>query len=184
MHPSSQTWLWLGALVAAMWILRAVRRFWWGFSLVLLPGTLAHELCHLVVGWALNGQPVNVSLLPHRQGRSVVLGSVGFRNLKWYNAFFVGTAPVVLAPLAWWLLKPHLGQTFAFGWMNALWLYLIACLVQASLPSGQDLRIAARSPIGWVLLAAGLLWGWRRAFPPPGRSGRLAFCDSDIGLRP
>jgi hypothetical protein len=163
MQPSAQTWIWLGALAATMGLLRAVRRFWWGFSLILLPGTLAHELCHLVTGWLLNGHPVNVSLLPKRQGRSVILGSVGFRNLRWYNAFFVGMAPLLLAPLAWWALERLLQKTFALGWLNVLWLYLIACLVQAALPSGQDLRIAARSPVGWVLLAASLAWGLRRA---------------------
>lgn len=160
MEVYPQTWIWLGAVVAALWLLRAVSRFFWGFSLFLLPGTLAHEMCHLVVGWLLNGQPVSVSLMPRRQARGVELGSVGFRNLRWYNAFFVGVAPLLLLPLAWWLLKPHLGAPFGPHWTNALWIYLIACLVQASAPSGQDLRIAARSPVGWVLLAAGLGYGW------------------------
>lgn len=156
-----QTWLWLGALATVMLLLRAVRRFWWGFSLILLPGTLAHELCHLVTGWLLNGQPVNVSLLPRRQGRSVVLGSVSFRNLRWYNAFFVGIAPVLQAPLAWWALQRLLQNAFSLDWLNTLWLYLIACLVLASLPSGQDLKIAARSPVGWLLLAVGIGFGGR-----------------------
>ena len=154
---STQTWIWLGALVAALWLLRVVRRLFWGFSILLLPGTLAHELCHLLTGWLLNGQPVRVSLLPKRRAGGIELGSVSFRNLRWYNAFFVGIAPVLLLPMAWWLLSPHLRAAFALGWKNVLWLYLVACLIQASVPSGQDLRIAARSPVGWVLLAGGLL---------------------------
>lgn len=154
---------WLGALVAALWLLRAMRRIYWGFSLLLLPGTFAHELSHLLTGWLLNGKPVSFSLIPRRRAGGIELGSVGFRNLRWYNAFFVGVAPLLLLPLAWVLLKPHLLGSFRFDWINSLWLYFIACLIQASLPSGQDLRIAARSPVGWALLAAGLAYAWMRA---------------------
>ena len=44
--------------------------------------------------------------------------------------------------------------------------FLLANLVFAALPSWQDLRIAARSPIGWLLLAGGLAWGGRKLLLP------------------
>jgi len=53
-----------------------------------------------------------------------------------------------------------------FDWREALIIYLIANLVYAGLPSWQDCKLAARSPIGWLLLAAGLAWGWRRYQEP------------------
>jgi hypothetical protein len=39
-------------------------------------------------------------------------------------------------------------------------LFLLANLVFAALPSWQDVRIAVRSPIGWLLLGGVLTWGW------------------------
>lgn len=69
----------------------------------MLPGTLVHELLHLLVGLLLNGKPVSLSLWPRKasQGRWI-LGAVGFVNLRWYNAVFIGLA---MAWLAWHFLK-------------------------------------------------------------------------------
>ena len=40
----------------------------WVFSLLVLPGTFAHEACHLVLGLLLNGRPAGFNLLPRRKG--------------------------------------------------------------------------------------------------------------------
>jgi len=45
-------------------------------------------------------------------------------------------------------------------------MYLLANLLFGAVPSGKDLRIAARSPIGWLLLGGILLWGWMRLVQP------------------
>jgi hypothetical protein len=45
--------------------------------------------------------------------------------------------------------------------------FLLANLVFGSVPSWQDLRVAARSPIGWLLLAGALAWGWLRVGKAP-----------------
>jgi len=51
-----------------------------------LPGTLVHEALHLIVGLLLNGKPLSMSLWPRKVGaRQWVLGSVGFKNLRWYK---------------------------------------------------------------------------------------------------
>ena len=153
-------WLFLAALVAMLGLFRWSRRFFWVFSLLVLPGTLAHELCHLMLGLLLNGRPAGFNLMPRRSGRGWEMGSVTFSHMTWYNAFFVGMAPLLLLPAAYELARWRLGGGLAFGWPEALAAYLIANLVYAALPSWQDCRIAARSPIGWLLLAAGLIWGW------------------------
>jgi hypothetical protein len=160
-------WLFLAAVVAMLGLLRWSRRFFWVFSILVLPGTFAHETCHLAVGAMLNGRPAGLNLLPRRTGNGWEMGSASFSHLTWYNAFFVGMAPLLLLPAAYLLLRWRLDLRPVFGWREALSIYLIANLVYAALPSWQDLRIAARSPVGWLLLAAGLAWAWRAWQSPP-----------------
>ena len=56
--PSPQ-WVFLAALVVMLGLLHWTRRFFWLFSILVLPGTLAHEGCHLVLGFILNGRRVS-----------------------------------------------------------------------------------------------------------------------------
>jgi hypothetical protein len=150
----------LVGLAAMLWVLNQAKRSFWLCALLALPGTLCHETCHWVVGKLLNAQPVHFTVLPRREGHGFVLGAVAFRHLRWYNAFFVGMAPLLLLPLAYGLLLWRLGSQPSLGWPEAAMLFLLANLVFAALPSWQDVRIAVRSPIGWLLLAGALAWGW------------------------
>jgi hypothetical protein len=158
--PSPAQWAFLAALVAMLGLLHGARRCFWVFTLLVLPGTLAHEGCHLLLGLLLNGQPARFNLLPRREGRGWELGSVSFRHLTWYNAFFIGMAPLLLLPAAYGLLRWRLGGQPVFGWPEALAIFVIANLVYAALPSWQDCKLAARSPVGWLLLAGGAAWAW------------------------
>ena len=156
----ARTLIYLGALAAAFWVMNQARRSFWLLSLLALPGTFCHEVCHWVVGKVLNGQPVNFTVIPRREGRGYVLGSVGFANLRWYNAFFVGMAPLFLLPAAYLLFLWQLGARPGLGWPEATMVLLLASLVFGSIPSAQDMRIAGRWPLGWFLLAGGLLGVW------------------------
>ncbi len=166
----------LAAMAAMLWLLNQARRSFWLVSLLALPGTFCHELCHWLVGTLLNGQPLRFTVLPRREGRGYVLGSVALGNLRWYNAFFIGLAPLLLLPLAYGLFLWRLGASPEFGWPEAGMVFLLANLVFAALPSWQDLRIAARSPLGWLLLAGGLAWGGRKLLvpAPPARPSATA----------
>lgn len=152
----------LAGTTAVLVLMRLARRSFWGFSLLALPGTVCHELCHWAVGHLLRGRPVRFTVVPHREGRGYVLGSVAIANLRWYNAFFIGLAPLLLLPAAWALFRWRLAGAPTLGWPEAALVFLLASLLGAALPSGQDLRIAARSPVGWLLLAGALGWGWHR----------------------
>jgi len=48
------------------------------------------------------------------------------------------------------------------GLSLVLLVFLVANLAYGSIPSGQDFRIAARSPVGWGMLALCLVYGWTR----------------------
>lgn len=152
----------VAAVAAGLWALWQARRIHWLVALLALPGTLAHEACHWLLGKLLNGQPTRFTVWPRWEGRGLVLGAVAFANLRWYNAFFVGLAPLALLPAAYALFRWRLASQPTFRGSEAALAFLIANLIFAAVPSGQDLRIAARSPVGWLLLAAGLAWAWVR----------------------
>ena len=172
-------WLCLGLLAAVLWLFQKAKRLFWAFSLLVLPGTFCHETCHYLSGLVLNGRPVSFSVWPRREENQILLGTVMMANLTWYNAFFIGMAPLALLPGAWGLFRWILGQRLPAGLALVLLIFLVANLAYGSVPSGQDFRIAARSPVGWGLLALALAWGWTRfqpwtPAPRPARAGILA----------
>jgi len=121
-----------------------------------------------VIGKLLHGRPIHFTVIPRREGRGFVLGSVAFGNLRWYNAFFIGMAPLALLPLAYGIFLWRLGGNPDLSWPETAVMYLLANLLFGSVPSWQDLRTAAKSPVGWLLLAGILVWGSMR-FVRPGK---------------
>jgi hypothetical protein len=152
---------------AMLWVMNQARRSFWLFSLLVLPGTFCHELCHWMVGKLLNGRSVHFTVVPRRAEGGFVLGSVTFSNLRWYNAFFIGLAPLLLLAAAYGLFRWRLGGQPVLGWKEAGTVFFLANLLFGAVPSWQDLRVAARSPIGWLLLAGALVYGWMRFTKPP-----------------
>ena len=146
-------------VVAAYVLLRSLRDSMWRVALFALPGTIAHELMHLVVGYVLGAGPHGFSMWPRPQGRGWQLGSVSFRNIGLLNGAWVALAPLLLLPLAWLglvqILLP-LWNERRWGW----WLlggYLTATVLFAALPSLQDIRIGWRSLLFYASLG-GMLW--------------------------
>jgi len=139
------------AVVALLGLLLLSCRLGALFFVAAFPATLAHELMHLFVGLLTFGQPSGLRLIPARRASGYALGSVTCHNVRWYNGLFIGLAPLLLLPLALVLLlwRAHTGATLDV--IELGWSYTIACLVYASLPSWQDLRIAVAS--SWLILA-------------------------------
>jgi hypothetical protein len=152
------------AVVLALIVLLALgRRLGPVFFITAFPATLAHELTHLVFGWLSNGRPAGLRLLPRRSARGYVLGSVTCNNVRWYNGLFIGLAPLALLPFALLLFRWRVHTAAAMEAAELAWVYAIACLALAALPSWQDLRVAFAS--SWLLLlmalsAAGWHFGW------------------------
>lgn len=141
----------LAAVAVLALLLFAGRRLGALFLVTSFPVTLAHELTHLFAGLISNGRPSQLRLLPRRGPSGYLLGSVTCNNVRWYNGLVIGLAPLLLLPAAGALLlwRLHAGAVLAPAELP--WAYLIACLVYASLPSWQDLKVAATS--SWVVLA-------------------------------
>jgi hypothetical protein len=139
--------------------LRGVRDSMWRIALLALPGTAAHELAHLIVGFLLLAKPHGFSVWPRSRGNTLTLGSVSFRNLGLLNGAFVALAPILLLPISWlclihvllplWLMEQ-------WGW----WLfagYLTATVLFAALPSFQDIKVGGRSLLLYASMSA-LFW--------------------------
>jgi hypothetical protein len=157
----SQRGFWPSAVLVVVFyiFLRAARRSMWRIALLALPGTIAHELTHLVVGLILQAKPRAFSVWPRRSGNGWTLGSVAFGNISLLNGAFVTLAPLLLLPVAWLCLVHVLVPLWVedrWGW----WLaggYLAATALFAGLPSFQDLRVGARSLLLYVAVGGLLL---------------------------
>ena len=127
---------------------------------VRLPATLIHEALHMLMGFFTFGGPVNFSFLPRRVGPGRWrLGSVGFRNLTWYNSALIALAPFLSLPLAAWIVwwRVQNGQGIALADLG-YW-FLIGEMLIAAWPSPTDYH--QRSSLGRSLLwlAQSILYG-------------------------
>lgn len=131
------------------------------FILLLLAGTICHELMHWIVGLVSGGRPASLSIIPRRTGSGWQLGLVRLTNVRWFNA-----APAALAPLALLALpyavarwRTHSGSTF-----QAIDLALACVLAPqwlACWPSRADWKLAWRSWPAALLLALAAWLAWR-----------------------
>jgi hypothetical protein len=126
-------------------------------ALFFLPGTMVHELLHWVVGGMTNAKPVSFSLLPRKvSGGQWVLGSVGFTNIRWYNAALVGLAPL-LAPLIALFFVPAYGHWSVSKVDFAYWA-ITGPIFAMCLPSWVDVELATRSWFPVSIIAGLLIW--------------------------
>ena len=150
--------LYAGAVLGLLGVMFALRRLLPVFFLAVFPATVAHELTHLSVAFLLNGKPSGFRLIPQRSSNGYVLGAVRCDNVRWYNGLFIGLAPLLLLVVALALLGWRVRGHAAVNGIEALWVYTIACLVYAALPSWQDIKVALASV--WWLIALGAVVVW------------------------
>lgn len=128
------------------------------FFVFYLSGTILHELAHFLVGVLTNARPVAFSVVPRRTAADQWrLGQVSFANIRWYNAAFVGLAPLLILAvplLAGWYRMDAAGMP---GWEDAAIAVLIAPAFLSFMPSTVDLLIALRS---WPYALAGATYAW------------------------
>ena len=142
---------------------RADRKGSFWMIIVRLPGTLLHELAHLVVGFITGGRPAGFTIIPRRtigfttdgsERRVWVLGSVAITNPSLLAAFPTGFAPLLLLPSAWFLYRSWF-VWFPPDLLHTLLMYVaVVVCCGSSLPSTQDVAVAFSRPLGVVLYAA------------------------------
>ncbi len=151
-------WFWgyLVVVIVTAALLHYLRRMPRFFSLMSLPGTIGHELLHFLVGTLTLAMPVKVSLIPkfHRDG-SATLGFVMFSSIRWYNALWVGFAPLLALPAAVWLVYYRSTQIPPLSLQEIAWSYLAATLTYSCLPSRADVGIVLSKPAGLIAYLGG-----------------------------
>lgn len=126
-----------------------------------LPGTLLHELSHLIVAACTGGRPVGFSIVPRREGgRGWRLGSVTISRPGPISALPSALAPLALNVVAYYLYL-NWRHWFPEDLPHTLLMYLVIYLFcYSSIPSGQDFKVACSSPVGILLYAAVGAGGW------------------------
>lgn len=126
----------------------------WVSALVNVPGTLLHETMHFLVGGFLNARPCNFTVLPRQNiDGDYVMGSVGFRNITFYNAVPAALAPLLLLPIGFYINRyflPLMQPTF-FNYV--LYVLLQTIIVENAIPSRTDFCVAGKFFSGIVLYA-------------------------------
>lgn len=127
-------------------------RSMWMCSLVNIPGTILHELMHYLVGLFLNARPCNFTVFPRRgEDGNYVMGSVGFRNVTFYNAVPSSMAPLILLPLGFYINRYFLPQMVPSFLNYILYVLLQTIIIENAVPSGADFRVAKMYIVGVLM---------------------------------
>lgn len=124
----------------------------WMCAFVNVPGTVLHEAMHFIVGYILNAQPCNFTILPRRSmDGGYVMGAVGFRNITFYNAVPAAMAPLLLLPIGYYVNEIILPMMPATLPNYILYVLLQTIIIENAVPSSQDVRVATSSFSGLLL---------------------------------
>ena len=150
-------------VIVLLRISRVTYRSLWLCALINIPGTLLHELLHLVVGGFMNARPCNFTIIPKRDvSGGYVMGSVGFRNICFYNAIPAALAPLLLLPIGFYINR-YVLPLIPMNLTNyILYVLLQTIIVQNAVPSQTDWRIAGMYKRGILLylLLFGVIVYW------------------------
>lgn len=118
-----------------------------------LPTVFLHELCHYAMAWLVGGRPEGLSLRQMTISGVRTDGHVRWRNSNRWNVAPVSLAPLLLWPLAWWLIQLTVLTELAWG-ISTLLLFLAISAICGCWPSATDWRLARQHPFGFLPIAA------------------------------
>jgi hypothetical protein len=99
----------------------------WIFAIFFLPGTIIHELSHLVTALVLFIPVGKIKLIPEVEENKVALGSVSFTKVDIFRSTIVGLAPFVIGILTIFALLSYVTQNNLLT--NYLWLIVTAYII-------------------------------------------------------
>lgn len=196
------TLVWLGLVLAALWLLgRLLERHIQVlvvllsgraaaaaalYDVLVLPGVVLHELSHAVVAVVLRVPVISVDLFRFRRGRDSRQGEVVVARVDPLRMSLIGAAPLLAGTLVLLVLVRALGPLpSGFGAIaalpvllgnarSALLLYLLFAIANTMFPSASDR--AAWWPVAVAVTGLSLLlWAFdMRADLPPSWSDGLA----------
>lgn len=135
-------------------------------ALLFLPGTIIHELAHLVAAQGLRLQTGKVSFWPKIEDKGVKLGSVEIAQSDPFRRFLVGIAPLVLGfAFIFALIKIFERFQFSGLWSSVLLFYILFQIGNTMFSSKRDMEGAAELIIAVFLVFALLyLTGFKPVF--------------------
>jgi hypothetical protein len=121
-------------------------------NLVMLLPVFLHELLHFIVGAITNAKPNSFSIIPNR----VKAGSVGFTNIRWYNAIPTALAPLLgLVSLSVAAIHGLPSNIHNITGQGALVLFALSPLLYGCWPSSVDWKLSLR---GWPVYVGGIVY--------------------------
>ena len=154
-------------LLIHTFILKTSHHSLFGAWCVNIIGVLFHELAHAIVGFVLGAKPNKFVVIPssinNGDGRKVyVLGHIECLNLRWYNAFPVALAPVLLLFVAYgiekyyWSFAP--AQTLSY---ELFYVYLLVTFILNAMPSSIDFEEGFENILGVILWVGVIAVFWK-----------------------
>ncbi len=127
----------------------------WLSALINIPGTILHESMHFIVGLFLNAYPTSYDLIPRKDGfGNYVMGSVGFRNITFYNALPSALAPLFLLPIGYYLNRWYFNNFDITLGNYLLYILLQTVIIENAVPSVTDFKVGLSYPAGIILYSA------------------------------
>ena len=120
-------------------------------ALVNIFGTILHEISHFLVGFMLNARPTSFNIFPKKRGDSYVVGSVGFNNIRFYNALPSALAPLLLLVVGYYLNIWYFLNIKVTYLNYILYVFLQTVIIENAVPSTQDFKVAFCEPLGLLL---------------------------------
>lgn len=119
-------------------------------SLINIPGTFLHETAHFLVGFLLNARPTSFTLIPRKAGDAYVTGSVGFKNIKFYNAFPSAMAPLLLLAVGYYFNGWFFAHIRLSLWTYFGYILIQTIIIENAIPSSTDFKVAFGNILGVV----------------------------------
>ncbi len=117
-------------------------------AVIFLPGTIIHELAHLLVAGIMLVPVGEISVLPEVEGNGVKLGSVQIGKVDPFRLTIIGVAPVLVGMvLIFGILYFGQSSSHLAWWQIALGLYLIFEISNTMFSSKKDIA----GTIGFVV---------------------------------
>lgn len=127
------------------------------YSLLVLPGTIIHELSHWIVAEVLGVRTGQISIFPDLEGGAETrrLGSVATAKSDPFRAFLIGIAPFIsgLAILA------VLGTLLSDGWGVFAW-WINALIIYGIMVIGNGMMISESDRRTWPFIIVFLIIIW------------------------
>lgn len=157
-NDESNMIVFIGMIIGFFYIFNYLKNQFILFAIFILPGVFMHELAHLIMSFLTRGKPVKFSVIPEKREDRYIMGYVLSANIRWYNAMFIGLAPLLWIPVGYFSAPYILAEQNMVLFIVET--YFLATVLYASIPSSQDFKLAIQ--FSWlpalVILCSTLLY--------------------------